>query len=439
MNDKRKYKVIVAHPEKQHSFQLAAGLKKSGLLYKYITSIYDRPQSITNKIKKFLPERYKKKAGTRSTAELDNLDVIQIGEVNNLLITFIYNVFHLKKLSVTLRLKNADYFGVKTAKYAVKNCVDAVVCYDTRASKTFKYLKNKAPDILRILDVTIITSPYMRYLYDAQIKERNVVELKDESPKLWDDVFLNQIKEEIALADYFLAASEIVEKSLIFCGARPEQIIRIPYGVDIEKYHPNFAKSMDGPLKLITVGGGYRKGLDMLFDIVSKYDEKDVKLEVIGNYVSIKKLIEPYEKTPNISYGGFLTPEELLIKYQSADVFILPSIGEGMALVGLEAMACGLPLICSENTGVNDLITNYENGIIIPIGSPDAIKKAIDYCIENKDRLQGMGKKARMVAERHTWKNYQKNVSEKILNLLEQKRNRDINLSEGGGNEKQIV
>ena len=418
MNVERTYRVIVAHPEKQHSFQLAAGLKKGGMLFKYITSIYDRPQSITNKIKGFLPEKYRKKAGTRSTSELDDSDIVQIGEVNNLLITLLYNVFHLKKLCVTLRLKNADYFGIRTAKYALKNNVDAVICYDTRAVKTFEYLKQKNPNILRILDTTIITSPYMRYLYDEQIKQRNVTQLRDESPKLWDDSYLAQIRREIELTDYFLAASEIVAKSLRFCGVKDEQIIRVPYGVDISKYTPAINQNTEGPLKLILVGGGYRKGLDMLFDIVSKYMSDEVQLEIIGNYVSMKQLIEPYANVKNIIYGGFLTPDELLKRYQNANVFILPSIGEGMALVGLEAMACGLPLICSENTGVNDLITNYENGIVIPVGDLSAIKNAIDYCIKNRAEVVRMGKNARSVAEQYTWIHYQKNACRAILNVL---------------------
>lgn len=417
-----KYKVIVAHPEKQHSFQLAAGLKKGGMLYKYITSIYDRPQSITNKIKGFLPEKYRKKAGTRSTSELDDSDIVQIGEVNNLLITLLYNVFHLKKLCVTLRLKNADYFGIRTAKYAIRNNVDAVICYDTRAVKTFEYLKQKNPSILRILDTTIITSPYMRYLYDEQIKQRNVTQLKDESPKLWDDSYLAQIRREIELTDYFLAASEIVEKSLKFCGAKDEKIIRVPYGVDVSKYTPAINQNTEGPLKLILVGGGYRKGLDMLFDIVSKYTSDEVQLEIVGNYVSIKPLIDLYTNVKNITYGGFLTPDELLKRYQNANVFILPSIGEGMALVGLEAMACGLPLICSENTGVNDLITNYENGIVIPVGDPSAIKNAIDYCIKNRAEVVRMGMCARKTAEHFTWLDYQKNVASRLQELLDIKK-----------------
>ena len=56
-----RYKIIVAHPERQHSFYLASAMKKAGMLDKYITTIYDRPQSMTNKIKRFLKGNNQKK------------------------------------------------------------------------------------------------------------------------------------------------------------------------------------------------------------------------------------------------------------------------------------------------------------------------------------------------------------------------------------------
>lgn len=413
-----KYKVIVAHPEKQHSLQLAVGLKKTGLLYKYITTIYDRPQSLTNKIKMLLPEKYKAKANTRSIKGLEYDDVLQFRELSNLLITFIYNIFHLKKLCILLRLRNADAFGIKVAKYAIKKKVDAVVCYDTRAYKTFKYLEKNAPNIVRILDTTIVTAPYMRKIYDEQIKQRGVTELKSESPKLWDNKYLKRVKKEIQLSNYCLAASGIVCDSLEYCGTEKNKILKVPYGVDISRYFPVMERSIDDTLKLIIVGGGYRKGLDLLFAAVSEYSEKQVTLEVVGNYVAIEELIKPYNNCKNISYVGFLTADKLIKRYQEADVFILPSLCEGMALVGLEAMACGLPLICSENTGVNDLIVNYKNGIVIPIGDMGAIKKAIDFCILNREKVREMGICARKTAEKYTWEHYQSSVSKEIERAL---------------------
>lgn len=418
MNTDCEYKVIVAHPEKQHSLQLASGLKKSGMLYKYITSIYDRPESLTSKIKHFLPGNYRRKANTRATKELDDTDVLQIGELYNLIITFLYNVFHLKKLSVSLRLKNADFFGVKVAKYAIREHADAVICYDTRAYETFRYIEKKEANVLRILDVTIVTAPYMRKIYDEQIQERNVVEFKIESPKLWDDNFLNRVKKEIELSDYCLAASRLVADSLVYCGVNKDKILMIPYGVDINKFVPGQERNIEKPLRMVIVGGGYRKGLDMLFEIVSKYSDNKVYLEVIGNYISIEELIKPYSKCNNITYVGFLTENKLIEKYQGADVFILPSICEGMALVGLEAMACGLPLICSENTGVNDLIDNYKNGIVIPVGDKEAIKEAIDFCCTNRERVRQMGIEARKTAEKYTWSDYQEKVSREICRVM---------------------
>ena len=70
-------KVLLAHPGKQHSFETATALKKSGLLYKYVTSIYDKEESITSKAKSLLPSKMKKKAMGRHCIALDNNDVVR--------------------------------------------------------------------------------------------------------------------------------------------------------------------------------------------------------------------------------------------------------------------------------------------------------------------------------------------------------------------------
>ena len=74
-------KVIVAHAERQHSFFLATAMKQAGILDKYITTIYDRPQSLTNRVKRLLKGNTLKKANSRRCDALDDTDVVQINEL----------------------------------------------------------------------------------------------------------------------------------------------------------------------------------------------------------------------------------------------------------------------------------------------------------------------------------------------------------------------
>ena len=105
--------------------------------------------------------------------------------------------------------------------------------------------------------------------------------------------------------------------------------------------------------------------------------------------------------------------------YRMADVFILPTLGEGMAQVGIEAMCCGLPIICTENSGVNDLVTNEKEGIVIPVSDTKAVKNAMEWFVLNKDKISEMGMNAYQKAHRYTWDYYEGNVVEAIRSVTE--------------------
>ena len=67
-----------------------------------------------------------------------------------------------------------------------------------------------------------------------------------------------------------------------------------------------------------------------------------------------------------------------------ADVFVLPSLSEGIPRVILEAWALGVPVVATKVGGIPYLIRNGENGILVPPCSPDALSKAIEKIIDNK-------------------------------------------------------
>jgi glycosyltransferase involved in cell wall biosynthesis len=66
-----------------------------------------------------------------------------------------------------------------------------------------------------------------------------------------------------------------------------------------------------------------------------------------------------------------------LERFQTSDVFVFPSIEDGFAIVVGEALACGLPVITTRNTGASDLVQPGENGEIVPIRDPEAIAQAV--------------------------------------------------------------
>src|SRR5205085_5991502 len=84
---------------------------------------------------------------------------------------------------------------------------------------------------------------------------------------------------------------------------------------------------------------------------------------------------------------GVVQRELLADYYSQGSVFVLASIEEGLALVQAQAMACGLPVIATTNTGAEDLFTDGREGFIVPIRQPDAIREKILLLYEDQ-RLQ---------------------------------------------------
>jgi glycosyltransferase involved in cell wall biosynthesis len=97
--------------------------------------------------------------------------------------------------------------------------------------------------------------------------------------------------------------------------------------------------------------------------------------------------------------------------YAQGSVFCLASIEEGLAMVQVQAMACGLPVICTTNTGGADLVREGQDGFILPIRDVDAIKEKILYCYENPEACRSMGASARLrVQDGFSWADYGKKM-----------------------------
>jgi starch synthase len=90
--------------------------------------------------------------------------------------------------------------------------------------------------------------------------------------------------------------------------------------------------------------------------------------------------------------------------YAQMDVFVLPSLVEGFPLTALEAMACGLPVVVSENTFGSDVIRDGYNGYVVPIRDVDAIVDRLRLLAGDDELRATMGANARATAESFSWK-----------------------------------
>ena len=90
--------------------------------------------------------------------------------------------------------------------------------------------------------------------------------------------------------------------------------------------------------------------------------------------------------------------------FVAADLFVLPSLFEGTPLTLIQAMMSGLPVVTTSTCGMKDVIENQQNGLLVPIRSPQAIVTAIDALLANPSLRSRLGKAARADARAHyTW------------------------------------
>lgn len=405
--------IIVAHPDKQHSFHLATALKEKGMLQKYITTVYDKPSSLTHKVIKLLSGKDKKKALSRSDRALNDTDVVQFYEWANLLVLFFNRITFLRKFTKPLKRRIVEQFGIQVAKYAIRNNAEVVVMYDNTALSCFRYLKEHSPQIIRVLDTSIVSHDFKVDTFDHLIEVSGDDTIRRELPQYWEPGVREQCNEEISLSQYFLVASEIVKRSVLYQNkATEEQIFKIPYGVDTEQFHLSPSKKDNHPRKLLFCGQvTCRKGINLLLDTLDGFDENEVELYIAGAFNKEASWYAKYAGKKNVHFLGFVTRDIIADLFASADAFVLPSYAEGLALVGLEALASSLPIICSQYSGVNDLVENGVNGFEIDVFEEGSLKKAIQTIIDlDPAALAKMSLAARATAEGYTWKHYDRKV-----------------------------
>lgn len=230
----------------------------------------------------------------------------------------------------------------------------------------------------------------------------------------------NQILEieqrECEAADYILCPSKYVANSLIEYGIDKGKIIITPYGVDVSAFSKGEKK--DDVFRVIFVGGvGVRKGLIYLFQALFQIQLKKFEAVIIGKVdPCFKKIFNQYRKY--FIYIPTVPHEKLRYYYSNASVFVLPSLDEGMAYVQLEAMACGLPVICTTHTGGEGVIRDGLDGFIIPIRSSSAIREKIEYFYHNPAELERMANNAVQRANSYTWDNYGDRIAIELNRII---------------------
>ena len=186
--------------------------------------------------------------------------------------------------------------------------------------------------------------------------------------------------------------------------------VMIPAGVDVKKFTPKIKIEVNTKVKLLFVGRLVnQKGIDVLLDALYKLDSKNLwSLNIVGDGPLKEILNESVFRLKlenNVNFLGWKDRNDLPSIYKENDILILPSRDEGMPNVMLEAMASSLPIIGSRVSGMDQVIINNKNGLLVKPGDSDELHYAIKKLINNKDNIRDMGyASSNLVKIQYTWK-----------------------------------
>jgi glycosyltransferase involved in cell wall biosynthesis len=218
-----------------------------------------------------------------------------------------------------------------------------------------------------------------------------------------------QTSAEYQEADYIQVASQFVANTFIAQGISEKKLLYVPLGVDLQIFYQSQQPQKQAAKGVHFVYAGQlsvRKGIVGLLYAFTQLALPHAWLHLVGN---VEPAVKPFLAAASkqvLCYGA--VPQTVLReKLEAAHVFIINSVEDGFAQVVPQAMACGLPIICTSNVGGADLVADNETGFVIPINSPEKLQEKMVYFYENPDEILRMGNNAKeKVRQYYTWQHY---------------------------------
>lgn len=229
--------------------------------------------------------------------------------------------------------------------------------------------------------------------------------LKEIGAPLNKEYFNDRSRKGYKVADYIAISSNHVKDSFEKYNFPAEKLFMNHYGVDLSMFYPT--QLTEPCYDIIMVGGwSLRKGCDLIINLCKKYKYSFLH---VGSIVDL-----PFPNIENMNHVDSVNQNEFVSYYAQAKVFLLPSREEGLAMVQAQAVSCGLPLVCSKDSGGRDLkelISNPEYIIEISDYSLESVKESIDKALHIAANQHGKRQYTGDISNSLSWIEYGKRYS----------------------------
>lgn len=407
-----KFKIILSHAGKQHSYQVARAMESLGVLKGFYTSSYIRSRYVQSVIQRsnntLLSRRF-----------IEGLSGAKIHpnwrfEWKELVYARLFGIGKKTQQAVYTRDEKFDNYMSKKIQQ-----LQGDVFWGFQGSSHNSLIQAKQKGKLAILELTtahVVAAKKIlgeeRSLHPEWSDSFNNIEFPPEYEK--------RLEEEPHLADYVVAASSFTKQTLLDVGIKEDKIKILPLGVDFRHvvYSSDKKKEFKNPLKLLYAGRITQgKGIKYLLEAMRQFNPKEVELHITGHMQGTGDGLKPYKGLYHLHTP--LSQQELFKEYKNYDALVLPSIFEGFGLVIIEAMAAGLPVIATNHTMAPDIIDHQIDGFVIPIRDVNAIVKSIEYLRDLSDeKREQMSELAREKANKYTWDAYTDRLNIVLQSLM---------------------
>ena len=216
------------------------------------------------------------------------------------------------------------------------------------------------------------------------------------------------------VSDYISVASLLSADTFLQHGIPSSRLYVNPYGVDLSQFHPTVRR---GNYDLLYVGGWRKeKGCDLLTALCQQYK---YRLLHVGAIVNL-----PFPDDPGMKHIDSVDQNQLSDYYQQARVFVFPSRADGFGMVLIQAVACGLPIVCSQNTGIRDLrkaITSQQWMIEMEDLSVESLHQGIEAALALSSTQTGLRDYAGQDIHNLTWQAYGQRYNQWLQSVLPSK------------------
>ena len=259
--------------------------------------------------------------------------------------------------------------------------------------------------------------PYVMTLQGAE--ERYVVTMRREHAKgradhfgwkhrLWHRLYhLPRYRHSARTADACMTANREASALLQLKQNFPaERIFFVPNGVDESFFQARDSSSQAS--RLLFVGTWLdRKGIYYLVESLALLASRwaDLHLTVAGCMVdpAVVRRYFPAALQPRLNIMPFIVSAEMPALYAQHDIFVLPSLMEGMPLSLLEAMAGGMPVVTTDTCGMADVVEDNYNGLLVKPADAPSLAAAIERLLRTEELRASLGRAAQETMRRYTW------------------------------------